>query len=120
MYRYIMPFMLLGWLSACNAGRSTGGSTEVAQVDELIVQPMGGFTGAGGPSHMKSEGRIAMSALSPEDRAKVEALFSGPQSAPSNMYYRITRQGAKGTASVNVPIDEVPQALLASVKDTLE
>ena len=90
-------------------------------MDELIVQPMGGFTGAGAPgSHVKSEGRMAVSALSAEDRAKVEALFSRPQPPPGNFYYRITRQGSGGTLSIDVPPDAVPSALVSSVKTTLE
>jgi hypothetical protein len=90
-------------------------------VDELIVQPIGGFAGAGTPgAHVKSEGRIAMSALSPEDRAKVDVLFSHAQPAPSNFYYRITRQGPSGTQSINVPFEAVPAALVASVKTVLE
>jgi hypothetical protein len=115
-----MPLTLLGLLSACDTSRRAGGSSEVAQVDELTVQPMGGFLGAGGPGHVKSVGRIAVSALSQEDRAKVEALFSHPQPAPGNFYYRITRQRLGGTKSVDVPADAVPAALVASVKTVLE
>lgn len=89
-------------------------------MDELTVQPMGGFTGAGSPGHVKSVGRIAMSDLSPEDRAKVEAMFSRPQPVPGNFYYRITRQGSEGTKSVDVPADAVPAALIASVKTVIE
>ena len=89
-------------------------------MDELSVQPMGGFVGAGGPSHVKSEGRIAMSALSPEDRARVNDLFSHPQHAQGNLYYRITRHGQSGTETVDVLPEAVPEALVASVKTTLE
>ena len=114
-----MLLTLLGLLSACNTSRPAGSRKEV-QVDELSVQPIGGFAGAGGPGHVKSEGRIAVSALSPEDRAKVEALFSHPQPPPGNFYYRITRQGPGGTKSVDAPADAVPEALVASVKSVLE
>lgn len=89
-------------------------------MDDLIVQPVGGFVGAGGPGHVKSEGRIAVSALSSEDRAKVDALFAQPPAAPSNFYYRITREGSSGTRTVNVPPEAVPAALISSVKTVLE
>jgi hypothetical protein len=103
-------------LSGCEVRHAAVGSTEVTQVDDLIVQPVGGFVGAGGPGHVKSEGRIAMSALSSEDRAKVDALFSHPPNASGNFYYRITRGGQ----TVNVPPEAVPAALIASVKTVLE
>ena len=90
-------------------------------MDDLIVQPIGGFAGAGGPGHVKSEGRIAMSALSPADRERVEELFSHPPTVlHGNFYYRITRQGHGGKHSIEVPPDAVPQALVASVKTVLE
>ena len=89
-------------------------------MDELIVQPVGGFVGMGGNANLKSEGRISMSALSPEDRAKVEAMFSHPQPPPGNFYYRITRQGPDGAKTVEVPVDAVPAALTASVTTVLK
>jgi hypothetical protein len=88
-------------------------------MDELIVQPMGGFTG-GATSNMKSEGRTSMSALSPEDRAKVEALFSGPQGTPSNFYYQLTRKGQGETKTIIVQPDALPDALVQSVKTELK
>jgi hypothetical protein len=89
-------------------------------MDELIVQPVGGFAGAGGPGPMKTEGRIAVSALSPQDRTTVEGWFAHPSPAGGNFYYRITRQRAVGQQTVDVPADKVPAALVASVKTTLD
>ena len=89
-------------------------------MDEIVIEPVGGFVGAGGPSHLKSEGRIAVSALSAADRARVEALFAHPQPTPGNFGYRLTRQGTAGTRTVNVPPDAVPAALIASIQSTLQ
>jgi hypothetical protein len=88
-------------------------------MDEVIVQPMGGFTG-GTTSNMKTEGRIAMSALSAEDRGKVEALFSGPAGTPSNFYYQLTRKGPAGSKTIIVQPDALPDALIQSIKTELK
>lgn len=89
-------------------------------MDDLIIEPVGGFVGAGGPGHVKSEGRMSMSALSPQDQATVDVLFSHPQPTRGNFYYRLTRQGAEGTKTIEVPPEAVPPALAASVKTTLD
>lgn len=88
-------------------------------MDELIVQSMGGFTGSSSPN-MKSIGRISMSALSPEDRATVEAIFSGPDSAPSNFYYQLTRRSSQGTRTLIVQPDALPAAVINSIKTELK
>jgi hypothetical protein len=113
--------MLLGLLSACNhSNREVADSAKIKQMDELILEPVGGVADTGPSGHIKSEGRIAITALSPEDRARVEALFSHAQTAPGNFYYRLTRSGPGGTKSINVPPEAVPAALVATVKTVLK
>ena len=89
-------------------------------MDELIVQPIGGFAGAGAPGHVRSEGHLSMASLSPADRAMIEALFSRPQGAAGNFGYRITRRSAGGDKTVDASPDAVPPALIASIKSVLE
>ena len=89
-------------------------------MEELTIEPVGGFTGAGGPGHVRSEGRLNLSALSPDDRARVEAMFARSPPAQGNFGYRITRQGPTGPQSVLVPSDAVPAALIAAIQTRLD
>ena len=89
----------------------------------LDIERIGG-PGFGGP-HLKSRGRHAFLALSPADQAAVTALFQGgdvpaDRGAGDVFQYRITRQEAAGPRTVQVPERLVPQALIASVQDTIE
>ena len=117
---FTAKLMLLGVLSGCSATQPVANSPKAVQMDDLIIEPVGGFVGAGGPGHAKSEGRMSMSALSPQDQAIVNALFSNPQPTHGNFYYRLTRQGAQGTTTIEVPSEAIPPALAASVKTSLE
>jgi len=99
---------------------------KVESVDRLQVEKVGGFAGFGGP-HLKSRGEVALSDLSPAARKAVEQLFNEPQkAAPARrgeadaFRYRITRQTAAGTQTIEVPGDAVPAALRDSVRDVLE
>jgi hypothetical protein len=89
-------------------------------MDDIVIEPIGGFVGAGPSSHLKSQGRMPMSALSAQDRAKVEDIFAHPLGAPTNFYYRITRHTQSGTKSVNAAADAVPAALIASIQSELK
>ena len=90
----------------------------------LQVERLGGLSGVGNPrSHLKSCGEIALRDLSPSDRAALDALFSNPpRAAPSAVRdafrYRISRDGASGSESVEVPESAVPPAVAACVNDT--
>lgn len=88
-------------------------------MDELTIQSMGGFTGGSSPN-MRSVGRISMSALSPEDRATMEAIFSGPDGTPSNFYYQITRESPEGTRTLIVQPGALPAAVVNSIKTELK
>ena len=90
----------------------------------LRVERLGGLPGIGGPrSHLRSCGEIALSDLSPADRAAIENLFRNPpRPAPSALRdafrYRLSRDGAAGAETVEVPETAVPASVAAIVKDT--
>ena len=89
----------------------------------LSIERIGG-PGFGGP-HLKSRGQHAFADLTAADQAKVEALFARGDVAPDAgtgdvFQYRITRQADGGAKTIQVPERLVPQALVASVKDTIE
>jgi hypothetical protein len=99
---------------------------KVESMDRLQIERIGGIVGFGGP-HLKSRGEVALSDLSPADRQAVESLFANPQRAmPGHpgeadaFRYRITRQTATGTQTIEVPGNAVPAALRDSVRDVLE
>ncbi|MEQ1909048.1 MAG: protealysin inhibitor emfourin [Vicinamibacterales bacterium] len=91
----------------------------------IHIERTGGFAGFGLPgSHVQSRGEMALSALSPADRAAVDALFDrkggAESSMPDGFRYRITRQTAAGAQTIDVPESKVPAALKDSVKDVLK
>lgn len=87
----------------------------------LIIQEVGGFAAGGTPSaHFRKEGRLALSALSPEDRERVLAMFANPKPVNANFYYRITLEGPSGQQTVEALPEVVPTALLASVETILD
>ena len=95
-------------------------------MDRLQIERLGGFAGFGGP-HLKSRGELAVSDLSPADRQILEELFRDPQKAkPTHpgeadaFRYRITRQSAGGTQTIEVPGNAVPSAVRDSVRDVIE
>ena len=95
-------------------------------MDRLQIERVGGLAGFGGP-HLKSKGEVAISALSPQDRAAVDALFAGNRraspehpGAADRFQYRLTRQTASGSETVEVPESSIPPALRSVVRDTLE
>jgi hypothetical protein len=95
------------------------------RVDRLEIERLGGLAGFGGPgSRIKSKGEVALADLSAADRQAVADLFdkktSIPPPKPDAFRYRITRQTAEGTQTIEAPEDIVPPALRDSVRDTLE
>lgn len=88
---------------------------------EITIEAFGGFVGAGGPgSHVHQRGTIAWSALSPADHAALERLFAAKAPVNANVFYRLTRTGANGAETVDALPDQVPPALLSSVRTTLD
>ncbi len=89
----------------------------------LTVERLGG-PGFGGP-HLKSRGSIAVEALSQADRDTIAALFRrGTQkvdpAAPGMFRYRITRHGKRGPETIEVAEPQVPGALVACLRDSIE
>ncbi len=94
-------------------------------MDRIHIERTGGFVGFGLPgSHVQSRGEMALSELSPADQAALDALFDSKGGAeppmPDGFRYRITRQTAGGTQSIEAPESQVPAALRDSVKDVLK
>lgn len=96
-----------------------------AAMDDLTIERFGGLAGFGLPgSRIKSRGQMALADLSAADRAAVESLFDSSYKAeppmPDGFRYRITRQTAKGTKTVEAAEHHVPLALRNVIKDELE
>lgn len=94
-------------------------------MSELKIERLGGLAGFGQPSsRLSSVGRLLESQMTAADKDAVDALFSRtPQSAlpgAADVFrYRITRRTAAGSESIEVPEHQVPQTLIASVRDEL-
>jgi hypothetical protein len=92
----------------------------------LKIERIGGLAGFGVPgSKLKSSGEQAISALSADDQASVEALFSdskhqqGSEQMRDGFRYRISRLVNGKNQTVEVPESVVPSALKACVSDKL-
>ena len=88
---------------------------------ELLVEQLGGFVGGGTPGgHLRTEGRVAWSALSEADRSRVDALFAARRPVNANLRYRLTRDGPNGRETVEAPIEALPQVVIECVKTLLD
>ena len=90
----------------------------------LKIERIGGLAGFGlSGSKVKSTGEQAISALSADDQASVEALFNNPAPGPGQardaFRYRITRVTDGKNQTIEVPKSIVPPALKACVSDKL-
>ena len=91
----------------------------------LHVERIGGLAGFGGiGSHVRSQGRIEVDALSTTEQQAVESLFQARAKAPDSpvrdgFRYKISRTTAAGTETVEAPESAVPAALARCVKDEL-
>ena len=90
----------------------------------IEVERLGGLAGYGAAgSRLRSHGQVDVSALSPEDRRAIDALFSGPPASPprpDELRYKLTRWTDQGPQSVDVTEDQVPPAVRSAVKDELQ
>jgi len=92
----------------------------------LKVERVGGLGGFGGPgSHVRSRGEIDSAGLADADRERLEALFergaaaSPPSQVRDGFSYRITRETAQGSETIEVPESDVPATVAQSVRDEL-
>ncbi len=89
--------------------------------NELIIEAVGGFVGEGAPGgHFHSEGRLPLASLTPQDQARVQALFSQPAPQKTNFYYRITLKGPNGSQTIDALPETVPDALINSIQSRLD
>ena len=94
-------------------------------MDEVRIERTGGLAGFGASPHLKSRGTVRLAELGEADRAAVEALFrrgGGGEGGPMRdaFRYRLTRDGPDGPETVEVSEADVPHAVAAQVRDTLE
>jgi hypothetical protein len=93
-------------------------------VEEIEVERLGGFAGFGGASRLRSRGVVRIDRLSAADRDALDALFrtgGGKGGEARDAFsYRLTRNGPAGAETVTVAESDVPAAVAASVRDTLE
>lgn len=94
-------------------------------MSEIKIERLGGLAGFGLPnSRLSSVGRLSETQMTAADKDIVDALFSS-QAQPAapgagdTFHYRITRRTATGSESIEVPEHQVPQTLIASVRDEL-
>lgn len=93
-------------------------------MDALKIERIGGLAGFGS-SRLASRGETALSALSAEDRASVDALFKGGRQARAagpvrdGFVYRLTRNRNGRSQTVEVPEASVPPTIKDCVKDIL-
>ena len=94
-------------------------------MQKLKVVRKGGLAGFGGASsHLQSSGEIDMDKLSGEDKKAVDDLFkshskTGNANAMDTFRYSISRKTAKGTESIEVGEEKIPEAVRQCVKDEL-
>ncbi len=96
-------------------------------MSELRIERLGGLGGFGLPgSGLQGQGTVQRSQLTPRVRAAVDELFASADQthtraadAPDSFRYRITRVTRHGPQTVVVPESEVPEQLLAHVRDEL-
>jgi hypothetical protein len=113
--------MVLGLLLACEVLSPGAYAAEKGTMGDVVIEQLGGFVGGGTPSGpLRMEGRVAWSALSHGDQARLDKLFAERRPVNANLRYRLTRDGPNGRETVEAPAEAVPQALIDSVKTTLE
>jgi len=113
--------MALGLLLACEV--LAAGAQEVKQRDmrSVVIEPLGGFVGGGTPlGPLRMQGRMTWSALSEADQARLDALFAERKPVNANLRYRLTRDGPNGPETVEAPAEAVPEALIKSIKTTID
>ena len=113
--------MALGLLLACEVLVAGAQEANRGTMGDVVIEQLGGFVGGGTPlGHLRMEGRMAWSALSSADQARLDALFAQRKPVNANLRYRLTRDGPNGVETVEVSPEAVPEVLIKSVKTTIE
>ena len=117
-----MPLLMaLGLLWACELLAPNPQEAHNEKMGDVVIEQVGGFVGGGTPTgHLRMEGRVAWSALSKADQARLDALFAERKPINANLRYRLTRDGPNGPETIEAPVDAVPEALVQSVKSKIE
>lgn len=94
----------------------------MAASTSISIEKLGGLAGFGMPgSPLRSQGTVDVSTLSPQEKEKIDGLFT-QEPAPSQadgFRYRITRKNQGGEQTVEVPEHLVPDSILAAVHDEM-
>jgi len=113
--------MVLGLLLASEHLEAGAQEANNGAMGDVIIEQLGGFVGGGTPSgHLRIEGRVAWSALSKADQARLDGLFAARKPVNANLRYRLTRDGPNGPETVEAPAEAVPKALIESIKTTIK
>src|SRR5215472_17956640 len=117
-----MPLLMaLGLLLACEVLAAGAQEANRGTMGDIVIEQLGGFVGGGTPlGHLRMEGRMAWSALSSADQARLDALFAQRKPVNANLRYRLTRDGPNGPETVEAPAEAVPKALIESVKTMIK
>ena len=112
--------MALGLPLACEVLAASAQEANSEAMGNVVIEQLGGFVGGATPSgHLQMKGRMAWSALSEADQARLDALFAERKPVNANLRYRLTRDGPNGPETVEAPAEAVPRALMESVKTTI-
>jgi hypothetical protein len=112
MRRFILPLITLGLLLACRVLAASAEEANIGAMGDIVIEESGGYTGGVG----SVPGRMPWSALSEEDRRRVDALFAARKPVNTNLHYRLTRDGANGPETIDAAPGDVPEALIATLK----
>jgi len=117
-----MPLLMaLGLLLGCEVVAAGAQDASRGTMGDIVIEQLGGCVGGGTSlGHLRLVGRVAWSALSEADQARLDELFAQRKPVNANLRYRLTRDGPNGPETVEAPVEAVPEALIKSVKTTIE
>ena len=94
---------------------------------KITVERKGGLAGVGlAGSHLKSIGHVSLSDLSGPDQAAIAGVFAAkrkvrPAKGSADMFsYTLSRDDGGKVETLAVAEDQIPQSLIASIRDILD
>ena len=94
---------------------------------KITIERKGGLAGVGlAGSHLKSIGHVTLSDLSGPDQAAVAQMFAArrkvrPVLGSADMFtYTLSREDGGKVETLAVGEDQIPPALMASIRDSLD